>query len=176
MSRNRPSRDTAMVDAVKTILESQGIIPEEVPAKRPGEYTPFELAKMPIKEALRNRTSMKGNAGYGQRLDQAILSRGRRPADVARATGFARATISQHLEGLNYPAPATLAKIAAALNVDPGDLYPDYGAKRSGTSAFDGWRLRQSETPGEMILEVNASVPTELAMKIAEMLDAANRS
>lgn len=59
---------------------------------------------------------------FTERFNDAITMRGMKPADIARKTGIAEATISQYRSGYSKPKKERLVKLANALGVDPSWL------------------------------------------------------
>jgi transcriptional regulator with XRE-family HTH domain len=55
-------------------------------------------------------------------IEKALEARDWRPADLARSTGITPGGLAHILKGRSWPGPDTLARIAAALSLEPADL------------------------------------------------------
>ncbi|MFE7652591.1 helix-turn-helix domain-containing protein [Streptomyces bottropensis] len=64
------------------------------------------------------------NAGIGKRVKDARLLAGLTQEHLARKTGLTRGSITNIECGVQAPPPYRLARIAAALSVEPADLLP----------------------------------------------------
>ncbi|GAA3797007.1 helix-turn-helix domain-containing protein [Streptomyces phyllanthi] len=64
------------------------------------------------------------NAGIGRRVRDARLQVGLTQEHLARKTGLTRGSITNIESGAQAPPPYRLARIAAALSVEPADLLP----------------------------------------------------
>lgn len=54
-----------------------------------------------------------------------------RQADIVRASGLAKSTISGYFKGISLPTKTNLIKLAKALNVSPSDIDPRYSSKKT---------------------------------------------
>lgn len=107
---------------------------------------------------------------FGRRVYAALLKRGMRQADLARASGLARDSISSYVRGRALPDPENLQALAKALNVEMTDLLPEnqYKAIAADPPAFE---LKASVSNPEMTwIRVNTTVPSPIAAKIYELL------
>ncbi|MET8631764.1 helix-turn-helix transcriptional regulator [Streptomyces sp. NPDC004680] len=64
------------------------------------------------------------NAGIGERVRAVRLGAGLTQEYLARKTGLTRGSITNIESGAQAPPPYRLARIAAALSVEPADLMP----------------------------------------------------
>jgi len=91
-------------------------------------------------------------------------------AELARRSGIRPNSISRYLAGLNMPRPAQLAKLAAALHVDIGELLGE-GTLPAAATAVNLLCLTQTpDAPGMVRLQIDQAVPGEVAARIVEIL------
>jgi transcriptional regulator with XRE-family HTH domain len=92
-------------------------------------------------------------------------------AELARRSGIRPNSISRYLAGMNMPRPAQLAKLAAALHVDIGELLTEATSSASAPAVSNLLCLTQtSDRPGMVRLQIDQSVPGEVATRILELL------
>jgi transcriptional regulator with XRE-family HTH domain len=92
-------------------------------------------------------------------------------SDIARATKLSRNTISTWMKGLSLPTPQNLELLAAALDVAPEELLPNYteAAIQEDIPALD-LRVGTAD-PKVAWLQVNRLVSTSMAVKIIDLLN-----
>jgi transcriptional regulator with XRE-family HTH domain len=92
-------------------------------------------------------------------------------AELARKSGIRPNSISRYLAGLNMPRPAQLAKLAAALRVDISELLTENTAAAAPAAVSNLLCLtQQADSPGMVRLQIDQSVPGEVASRILEIL------
>lgn len=124
---------------------------------------PDPLMTSPKTLAIKLKTLMPAN-GFDQ-------------AELARKSGIRPNSISRYLAGLNMPRPAQLAKLAAALRVDIGHLLTEDRPLANPAAGSNLLCLTQvSDSPGMVRLQVDQSVPGEVATRILELLLEAHKS
>jgi transcriptional regulator with XRE-family HTH domain len=62
--------------------------------------------------------------GFGEILKKIREDKGLKQEDLSKKTGLTQSAISQFEKGLRAPTPATVEKIAKALEVDKSSLFP----------------------------------------------------
>lgn len=105
---------------------------------------------------------------FGRRLLALIRDKNWNQAELARAAGLGRDSISTYIKGTVYPDPKNLKKIADALGTTPQALMPD------GVSSTDLpiLEIRQSSTePDKVHIRVNRLVTVDQASKIFSILN-----
>ncbi|MGZ8228138.1 MAG: helix-turn-helix domain-containing protein [Burkholderiales bacterium] len=90
-------------------------------------------------------------------------------AELARRSGIKPNSISRYLAGLNMPRPAQLAKLAAALEVPVGELLAEE-TPADATDAPNLLCLTQTSASGVVRLQIDQSVPGEVATQIVALL------
>jgi transcriptional regulator with XRE-family HTH domain len=115
----------------------------------------------------------------GRRIHSRMLARGWRQADLARASGLSRNSISNYIKGNQAPSGASLFALASALRVKPADLIPNvknlsgYDVKSpESRDVVDGYEIRvvaSEESYSRLV--VNQVVPRKLAFEIAALLE-----
>lgn len=105
---------------------------------------------------------------FGRRLLALIRDRNWNQAELARAAGLGRDSISTYIKGTVYPDPKNLKKIADALGTTPQALMPD-GVPSTDLPILE---IRQSSTePDKVHIRVNRLVTVEQASKIFSILN-----
>lgn len=111
---------------------------------------------------------------FGRRLHQLLLKKGMRQADLARAAGVKRDAISSYINGKALPEALNLRKIAEALGMEDQDLLPDT-MRAAPDSGLVPLAIRTSASePGRAWLTINQPVSTNVALKIAALLEQDN--
>jgi transcriptional regulator with XRE-family HTH domain len=109
-------------------------------------------------------------ADFGRRLQSLILERNWNQADLARAAGLGRDSISTYIRGQVFPDPKNLKKIADALGVTPQQIYPSSMSAAMETE-IPTLEIRQSITePDKVHIRVNRTVSLEQAAKIFDII------
>lgn len=111
------------------------------------------------------------NAEFGRRLQSLILERNWNQAELARAAGLGRDSISTYIRGKVFPDPKNLKRIADALGMTPQQLMPS-----DMTAVIDAevpaLEIRQSATdPSQVHIRINRTVTVEQAAKIFSILN-----
>lgn len=108
---------------------------------------------------------------FGRRVRNLMYAKGWRQSELARKADLPRDSISVYVRGLSLPTPASLRKLAEALDVTPEELLPnqiegaihaDFGATEMKISQHD---LKKAW------LRVNRLVSTDTATKIIALLN-----
>ena len=121
-----------------------------------------------MKEKKATPDTSPAKQDFGRRLLALIRDRNWNQAELARAAGLGRDSISTYIKGTVYPDPKNLKKIADALGTTPQALMPD------GVSSTDLpiLEIRQSSTePDKVHIRVNRLVTVEQASKIFSILN-----
>lgn len=109
---------------------------------------------------------------FARRLYKLMLDRGWRQADLARAADLPRNAISVYLRGASLPNPESTKALAKALDMEPGELLPNYTE-----SAIDRdnpeieFRVSPAD-PKKAWLRINRLVTTSTAIKIMALIEA----
>lgn len=104
-------------------------------------------------------------------------SKGWIQADLARATGLPKDSISTYVRGVALPTPRSLKKLAEQLDVDPVDLLPN-ATQNAIENDKPSLEIRTSASaPNVAWLQVNRLVTLRTATAVAELLaqDVADR-
>lgn len=109
-------------------------------------------------------------ADFGRRLQALILEKNWNQAELARAAGLGRDSISTYIRGQVFPDPKNLKKLADALGMTPQQLYP-----QAMSTAMDveipTLEIRQSITePNKVHLRINRTVTLEQAAQIFDII------
>ncbi|MCW4115625.1 helix-turn-helix domain-containing protein [Aurantimonas sp. MSK8Z-1] len=107
---------------------------------------------------------------FGRRVENLMLGKGWRQADLARHSGLPKDSVSTYVKGKTLPTPLSLKKLADALGVEPQELLPNHAqsAINDDNPALD---IRQSPgDPSKSWLRVNQLVSSRLAAQIHLML------
>ncbi len=110
---------------------------------------------------------------FANRLDKAMLARGWRQSDLARAAGLNREAISSYVRGRNWPTDVSLQKLAKALGVAPEELLPNktIAAIREDTPSF---QVKTSvNEPGKAWVVLNRLMDLTDAMRIGAIVSEA---
>jgi transcriptional regulator with XRE-family HTH domain len=114
---------------------------------------------------------------FGKRVYKLMLEKGWRQADLHRAAGLPKDSISSYIRGRTFPTQLSAIKLAKALGVPVEEIMPNHmaGAIADDEPEFD---LKVSVSdPKRAWLRVNRSVPFEVGVRIAALLqdDASHR-
>lgn len=113
---------------------------------------------------------------FGRNLWQLLLQRGMSQADLARASGLGRDSISGYVKGRNLPEPKSAQAMAEALGVTVTDLYPG-SVERTIDKELPALEIRQAVGhTGQAWLRVNRLVPFGTAARIAALIDEADEA
>lgn len=124
---------------------------------------------MPRKaEAAPTKTS---NAEFGRRIQSLMLERNWNQAELSRAAGLGRDSVSTYIRGKVFPDPKNLKLIADAFGMTPQQLMPS-----DMTSVMDAevpaLEIRQSAAdPSKVHIRINRTVTVEQAGKIFAILN-----
>jgi transcriptional regulator with XRE-family HTH domain len=149
-----------------------------------------------VKKARRSQDKfpMAGSSGGGvepdnikmefaRRLQRAMVAKGWSQSELARRANvllptpargqkqnndFRRDLVSHYINGRHLPSAPNLAILAKALGIEPGDLLPKSAFPEAGGSPFAMTTLSN----GRVNLQINRTMSSETAMKIAKSLAA----
>lgn len=108
---------------------------------------------------------------FGRRVYNRMLELSLHQAELARAAGLPRDSISNYVNGRSLPTPANLEKLAKALRVDKDKLLPNM-AEAALQNDTNGFELRMSAAdPKKSWLRIDRLVSTTTAIKIAGLLN-----
>jgi transcriptional regulator with XRE-family HTH domain len=107
---------------------------------------------------------------FGRRLYSLMMGKGWSQADLARASGLQRASISSYINGQSFPDPKNLQRLAVALGVDAERLLPNQFQQRVDTEQGGVVLTISTEDPSRAWLRVDREVPAELGAQIVVML------
>jgi transcriptional regulator with XRE-family HTH domain len=89
------------------------------------------VAKMaPLAKKDGRSTDEQRRAHVAEKLHTLSLKNGWRQADVCRATGLGRDSVSRYFQGATLPEALAISKLAQAFNVAPTDIDPEAGFTR----------------------------------------------
>ena len=108
---------------------------------------------------------------FGRRLQSLMLERNWNQAELARAAGLGRDSVSTYIRGKVFPDPKNLKRIADALGMTPQQLMPS-----DMTAVLDAevpaLEIRQSASePDKVHIRINRTVTVEQATKIFAILN-----
>lgn len=108
---------------------------------------------------------------FGKRLYNLMLRKGWHQSELARQADLPRDSISVYIRGRSLPTPLNLRQLAAALDVTPEELLPNYVE-----SAIDddqpSLELKVSPNmPDQAWLRINRLVSVRAALKIMDVLE-----
>ena len=95
-------------------------------------------------------------------LKQLLAQRGWNQSELARRAGIGADSISRYLNGQYSPSARHLAKIAAAFEVNPAEIY---NAMEEADQYVAELRLLRDD-PAHALLKINQLLPTEVALQI----------
>lgn len=108
---------------------------------------------------------------FGRRLHRKLTEKGWRQADLVRASGVVRSSISAYLNGHQTPTSANLHAIAKALGTTPEDLLPNY-AKANIEADRPSFEIRASSgDPLRPWVILNRRMTMGAAAKIATIVE-----
>lgn len=108
---------------------------------------------------------------FARRLYQLMIGRSWRQSDLARQADLPRNAISIYIRGVSLPTPENLKRLAAAFNMKPDELLPNYAesAIERDNPEID---FRVSPANSKLgWLRVNRLVKAATAIKILELLE-----
>lgn len=108
---------------------------------------------------------------FGKRLYRLMLDKGWRQADLHRAAGLPKDSISSYIRGRTFPTHASAIKLAKALGVPVEEVMPNHmaGAIAEDDPEFE-FKVSQSD-PKRAWLKVNRAVSFDIGVKIAALLN-----
>lgn len=113
---------------------------------------------------------------FGRRLNALMLDRDWNQSDLARAAHVGRDSVSKYVNGLAFPTPLAVKKLAAALGVTREELLPNTLMKAL-DDEHPAVELRQAAGhPDKAWLRVNRAVPFDIAAKIVALINDADRA
>jgi transcriptional regulator with XRE-family HTH domain len=109
---------------------------------------------------------------FGKRLYSLMLAKGIRQADLARATGLSRDSISGYVRARNTPDADSLKRLAKALDVAPEDLLPNITEEAIDLETNPSIEIKASaEDPNRSWVRLNREVSTGTVIKIMQALE-----
>lgn len=109
---------------------------------------------------------------FAKRFYSLMLAKGMRQADVARATGLSRDSISGYVRGRNTPDVVSLKKLAKALGTTPEDLLPNISEEAIDLETNPALEIKTSANdPSRTWVRLNREVSTETVLKIMQALN-----
>lgn len=109
---------------------------------------------------------------FGRRLQGLLLTKDWTQADLARATGLGRDSISTYINGKTFPTPRALRLVADALGVKTEDLLPN-SLMQAMEDEHPAISLTQAVGhPGKAWLRINRAMSFTAAAKIIEVIQA----
>lgn len=164
MLNPRKRRNTRATNVTPEAVQEDVV--ESAPATRQRYFSP------PVKET----GAESRNVIFARRLNQALLKRGWRQADLHRAIqpllrpgeSFEKQLISPYCRGVNIPYPKNLDLLARALDIDPRDLVPDSAGKWVGEEE-DSVKLTINGE-GRAHIKLDMVVSAETALRIAQII------
>ena len=108
---------------------------------------------------------------FGKRLYRFMLDKGWRQADLHRAAGLPKDSISSYIRGRTFPTHASALKLSKALGVPVEEIMPNHmaGAIADDDPEFE-FKVSPSD-PKRAWLKVNRAVSFEIGVKIATLLN-----
>jgi transcriptional regulator with XRE-family HTH domain len=106
---------------------------------------------------------------FAKRLQDALIEKGWRQSDLARAMGVGRDNISKYINARVLPLPPALESMAKALGKEPQDLLRTR-ARRAVDDENAAFHVRELED-GRVWLRVNQASDWPTAIKIAALLE-----
>lgn len=108
---------------------------------------------------------------FGRRLYQLMLAKGWRQADLHRAAGLPKDSISSYVRGRTFPTHMSAQKLAKALGVAVEEILPNHmaGAIAQDEPEFE-LKVSQSD-PRRAWLRINKAVSFSVGARIAQMLE-----
>lgn len=113
---------------------------------------------------------MMSKADFARHLYKLMVRKGWNQSELAEKAGLTRNAISTYIRGVNYPSPDSVEKLAAALGLEPEEVFANDAIS---TVAADQATLeiKMSEAdPTRSYLRVNRLVRSETAAAIYKML------
>lgn len=111
------------------------------------------------------------NVEFGQRLQSLLLERNWNQAELARAAGLGRDSISTYVRGSVFPDPKNLKKLADAFGLTPQQLLPSSMGQLL-DAEVPALEIRQSASdPSKVHLRINRTVTIEQAAQIFSILN-----
>jgi transcriptional regulator with XRE-family HTH domain len=114
---------------------------------------------------------------FGRRLQALMLKKRWNQSELARSADLGRDAISTYIRGTSFPEPKNLQKLAEALEVEVEDLLPNAVVRAMETDQAPMLEIRQAAGhPDKVWMRVNRMVPMEIAVKIFNILNEADKS
>lgn len=107
---------------------------------------------------------------FGKRLYRLMMSKSWSQAELGRASGIQRASISAYINGRNYPDPQNLAKLASALGVPVENLLPNQAEGAIDRDNGGPYMKISSADPSKAWLRIDQLVDTHDAVDIISIL------
>ena len=107
---------------------------------------------------------------FGNRVYQLMLGKGWKQSDLARRADLTRDSVSKYVLGRSLPSPLNLKKLAAALDVEPEALLPNYVESAiEADNPLMEMKVSHND-PNIAWLRVNRLVTTSTAMEVLGIL------
>lgn len=109
---------------------------------------------------------------FSNRLKALLTQKGWRQADLARATGLGRDSVSSYCKGKTVPSRESLLKMAKVLSITGEELYPNYAADMVQMDEAPTFELRA--IPGKTDsrwLTLNQEISNSKVTRILAILD-----
>lgn len=109
---------------------------------------------------------------FGRRLYSLMVSRGWTQSEFSRRSGIPRDSISTYVRGKSLPTPPNLKMLAAAFDISPDDLLPNYVEGAMADEESPSFEMKVSNAaPGTAWVRVNRLVSMTAAIAIASILE-----
>lgn len=111
------------------------------------------------------------NEEFGRRLQSLLIERNWNQAELARAAGLGRDSVSTYIRGTVFPDTKNLKKLADALGMTPQQLMPADMAQHI-QAEVPALEIRQSASdPNKVFIRINRTVTIEQAAQIFSILN-----
>ena len=109
---------------------------------------------------------------FANRLKALLTQKGWRQADLARATGLGRDSVSSYCKGKTVPSRESLLKMAKVLSITGEELYPNYAADMVQADEAPPFELRSIPGKSESRwLSLNQELSNSKVARIMQILD-----
>jgi transcriptional regulator with XRE-family HTH domain len=105
-----------------------------------------------------------------KKMRQLMAQKGMTQSDLARASGLGRDMISHYMRGVRYPGVGSLAKLARALGVKPGELDPEIGIPEVEDEQFWSEIKQRKDDPLHVLLRVQRVATMKQALAVMAIL------
>lgn len=150
-------------------LSNRASLEREVAEPNPELFGRSELYNRRTRRSgapMQTHSEWKGPFGDTVRL--LMAEKGWNQSELARRAGIGRDNVSRYLNGKHVPTPIHLKRIADALHVSPGILYPG-GMNQDGETEFIVELKLIRSDPSQALVRINQVMPTEIALQIVAL-------